>query len=251
MGVEGILSREAFRARYDRVFRRLTRAAAEDIDVALRRQYAQIEALIGLYATLDIAIPLMPMRGFPMSPDAASIIATDIVTRRPKTIVELGSGVSTVIAAYAAKKIGSSRVVSLEHDGAWARRAQALVRDHGLESFAMVRHAPLQRTSIAGEDWQWYDLGALADVSTIDLLVVDGPPARTQRLARFPAVPVLYDSLAPDGVIMLDDADRADEQETVRCWQRQFGPFGIERPAAEKGLVVLSRRVEDSSVRSD
>lgn len=54
----------------------------------------------------------------------------------------------------------------------------------------------------------------------MELLLVDGP---RRSLNRYPAVPMLKEHLAHDGVVMLDDADRATEQETVELWARLLG----------------------------
>lgn len=213
------------------------------LETIAERQYGQVEALIGLYSTLDIALPLPPMRGFPVSPDFACSLASLIAVRRPDTIVELGSGVSTLIAAYALKKNGAGRILSLEHDREWCRKSAELVRQHGLESTATIVHAPLTPVTIVGEHWMWYDTSVIDDRTPIDMLVIDGPPANIQRLARYPAVPLLRDRLSARAVIMLDDADRPDEREIVSRWNREFGPYQIERPATEKGLAMLTSGV--------
>ena len=47
------------------------------------------------------------------------------------------------------------------------------------------------------------------------MLIVDGPAETTEPLIRYPAVPVLYDRLSDDAVILLDDADRTEEERIV------------------------------------
>src|SRR3712207_7775099 len=51
----------------------------------------------------------------------------------------------------------------------------------------------------------WYSTSALADVDEINLLLVDGPPGNTSKLARYPAVPALRDKLGPGATVMLDE----------------------------------------------
>ena len=64
---------------------------------------------------------------------------------------------------------------------------------------------------------QWYDdavvaagLDAALQGDLIDLLLVDGPPAYAvgHGLARYPALPVLRDRLAPGATVVLDDVER-------------------------------------------
>lgn len=43
-----------------------------------------------------------------------------IADERPELIVDTGSGVSTLVAAYALQKLGRGKVVALEHDRAYA-----------------------------------------------------------------------------------------------------------------------------------
>ena len=92
----------------------------------------------------------------------------------------------------------------------------------------------------------WYDDAVVAaglDVALrgelIDLLLVDGPPAYAagHELARYPALPVLYDRLAPGATVVLDDVERAGEQEVLRRWERETG-LDFDRRAADAGVAV-------------
>jgi hypothetical protein len=57
----------------------------------------------------------------------------------------------------------------------------------------------------------------------VDVLVVDGPPGDTGLLARYPAVPVLRKAMSPTCVVLLDDANRADEQAIGKRWAEVLG----------------------------
>jgi len=221
----------------------MARPLIRAIDDSTFEHFQQLEALIGLYDTLDIELPLPPMRRWRLSPDFARELACVIAETRPETVVDIGSGVSTLVAGYALKKNGAGSIVALEHAAEWHAKCARLINEHHLSKEATVVHAPLRTTTIAGEQWQWYETDGLAAVTPIDLLIVDGPPIHVQGLARYPALPVLRDLLSPEAVIMLDDADRPDEREIVARWDREFGPFSIERPATEKGCAILRRKV--------
>ncbi|MGI9528709.1 MAG: hypothetical protein ACR2NG_03285 [Acidimicrobiia bacterium] len=70
-------------------------------------------------------------------------------------------------------------------------------------------------------------------------MIVDGPPGTTGPLARYPAVPILFDRLSPSALIFLDDAYREDEQESVRRWLDETGGISLPVPELEKGGVLM------------
>lgn len=203
--------------------------------------YRQIEALFFLFSTLKVRHPLPPMRVWAVSPDFAGIAVSLVREHRPKCVLELGSGVSTLVTAYALEENKEGIVVSLDHDGRFAAISTANVAKHGLQKIATVIHAPLKEVAIDGKSWLWYGLDQVRNLGTIDMLIVDGPPNATQRLARYPALPVLFPLLSKDAVILLDDAYRADETEIIRLWLKKFGEFKLEQLDAEKGAAVLRR----------
>ena len=222
---------------YSRLLRYAAKPLLQRVEVAMATQYEQVEALIALYASLDIRRPLPPLRGSRISPDFARELVLMVLDTKPATIVELGSGASTVVAGYALRKNAKGNIISLDHEACWYRKSSALVRAHGLDDVATVVHAPLRIYSIAGASWTWYDMAALEGVGPIDLMLVDGPP--TGQASRYPALPLLHERLSPAAVIMLDDATRPEEVEVVRRWTEEFGPFAVDYFKTETGLSVL------------
>jgi hypothetical protein len=104
-----------------------------------------------------------------------------------------------------------------------------------------VRHAPLVPQSIDGKKWQWYDLADIHFDRPIDLLFIDGPPERVQKLSRYPAVPLLFDQLSDEAIVVLDDGDRDEEEEIVRRWTQEYPSLKAEYHALEKGAFVLEK----------
>jgi O-antigen/teichoic acid export membrane protein/predicted O-methyltransferase YrrM len=205
------------------------------------RNYRQIESLFSLFSLLKISHPLPPMRGWAISPDFAAIAMSLIYEVRPRCIVEAGSGVSTIITGYCLKELGAGHVIALEQDEAFAAITQENIRRHGLESYASVRYAPLKKILLDGKEWLWYDTEQLADVTSVDMAVIDGPPGNIQKWARYPALPVLVDRLSKHAVIVMDDCFRHDEKETVRAWQKNFDGFVAQQLSTEKVTIVLRR----------
>lgn len=105
---------------------------------------------------------------------------------------------------------------------------------------ATVIHAPLVKTLIDDREWLWYDItGFDSGGDKIDMLVVDGPPGNTQNVARYPAMPVLYDRLAGDCVVMLDDYNRKDEQQAVQMWKDKYSLRNVETLNLKKVLLLF------------
>jgi predicted O-methyltransferase YrrM len=160
-------------------------------------------------------------------------VAVAAVDRGARTIVECGSGRSTVVLARQLADVGAGRVHSLEHDSAWAQRTAALLADEGLKR-AEVIPAPLEAHQLAGGAG-WYALSALARLPrSIDLLLIDGPPAGDAELhrSRHPALAEIGPRLAPGATVVLDDAQRPGEKEAIDLWSREYGLRFVQRPGA-------------------
>ena len=212
-----------------------------------RQHYQQIEALFSLTHLLDIKAPLPQMRGWAASPDFLLKIVETMLSEKPKLVLEASSGVSTLISAYCIKRLGEGRVVSLEHDLVFAEKTRQLLKQHDLEEYAKVRHAPLCPVSINGQSWQWYDLNSLEELDRIDMLIVDGPPKKIQKNSRYPVVPLLSEKLANGCIILLDDGSREDETQIVELWNKQFHFNKTEFVKLEKGAWILKKDLPTST----
>lgn len=156
---------------------------------------------------------------------------------RPRLVLELGSGTSTVWLGYAVEQTGG-RLVSLDHDEEFGERTSEQLRRHGLTAVAQVRQAPLRDLELAGGAYRWYDPAALDDLQDVDLLLIDGPPGALGPMARYPALPVLLPRLSPRARVLLDDATRPDEQDILSRWLGEVA--GLTRqPATVDSVAVL------------
>lgn len=206
--------------------------------------YRELEAYFSLFASLRVTHPLPPMRLWRISPDFATQLVILVRKQKPRLIVELGSGVSTVIASYCLQQQGGGRVISFEHEARFAKVSADDVADHGLSEWAEVRHVPLVETTVNGEARRWYDRSKFDDleVGEIDLLTVDGPPENTGIMARYPALPLLYEKLRPGALILVDDYMRDSEYAMVGRWLNEFDCELVLAEANEKGVAVLRKR---------
>jgi predicted O-methyltransferase YrrM len=202
--------------------------------------YHQLEALQSLYSVIEIDQPIPDNRGFPTSPDLLLLLVDLVRVRRPHLIVTCGSGTSTVWLALALRRFGiDGRVVALEHHPRYHDEIRDQIETCGLRDLAEVRLAPLEPVDVDGEPFRWYARSAWEDLTDIEILFVDGPPASSGRLARLPALPLLEKHLRPDHLVVLDDAYRTDEREIAAAWLRMFPDYSAEGLPLGKGAVVL------------
>ena len=203
--------------------------------------YQRLEALTGIYRSLEIDLPLPTMSGFALLPEVGAALVVELLAGQPASVVELGSGVSTLLCAYASRLRGDGHVYSLEHDEKYHDRTRHYLEERGLTSFVELFHAPLISGDLAAGPWQRYDLDSVNLPSDMDFLLIDGPPRSVQPLSRYPALPMLASRLSETAVVLLDDAAREDEQETIRLWRDEFPHFVEEELISGKGAVFLRR----------
>jgi SAM-dependent methyltransferase len=207
---------------------------------AARIDARQLEALLNLHAMIPVRGPLPVSRGWAASPDLLLAYAGDILTRRPNLVVECGSGLSTLWAALALETAGGTgRVVALEHDERFLAATVATLMAHGVAHRADIRHAPIEQVKVGQEQRPWYAVSRIEDLHGIDLLFVDGPMVTLAPQSRYPALPLLRDRLNPGAVILLDDANRPEERETLAHWCEDWPELSSEMLKFEKGAARM------------
>ena len=224
-------------------------ARLDSIEQALGRAVdvlsGNMEALFSIFSVIHLRHPLPPMGRWAVSPDFARILVDVILERTPGLVVELGSGVSTLLCAYCLEKNGVGAIVSVEHEDEFVRATTENIRKHRLDQFARVVHAPLRDITLRNRIYKWYDKDlVLPKIASqkVDVLIVDGPPAKTGDEARYPAVPVLFDLLADQAIVLVDDAGRQEERTTVRRWVRKFPILNLQYLRwTEKGTAILKK----------
>ena len=209
-----------------------------------REQIAKrVQDIVALYAMVPIRSGISSLGLWTASADLLVELVDRFVEERPTTVVEGGSGVSTVVLALAAREHDiPARIVALEHDASWAEHTRRMLARHGVADRAEVRVAPLAPTSLEGHATPWYDEAAVADLSDVGLVLVDGPPGGTGPLARFPMVPLLHDKLAPRCTILVDDTSRPGDADVVERWRPFLPDFEFDTLHLDKGAAVLTRR---------
>jgi predicted O-methyltransferase YrrM len=151
---------------------------------------------------------------------------------RPREVVELGCGASSLVIARALQRNGDGHLTSFDQHADFVAATARWLAVHGLS--ASLRHAPIVEDP---SSWSsaWYDLSALP--AQIDLLVIDGPPWTLNPFVRGRAE-VLFDRVVPGGMILLDDAARPGERVVATRWRRDWPEFRFTLLPGAKGTLL-------------
>lgn len=199
------------------------------------------ESLFSLIALLGpLKRPLPPMRRWAIAPDFATLLVSLLLEHRPRLVVELGTGTSTLVASYCLQH-SEGKIKSFENDAHFAQQSRESLQEHGLADFAEVIVAPLKPTEINGTSWIWYDVSTMQNLQNIDMLIVDGPELDIRGHHRYPALPVLLSALSENAVVIVDDYKRKGEQEIVEMWLKLMPDFTLEAVENTRGAAVLRR----------
>jgi hypothetical protein len=182
----------------------------------------------------DFIIP--DMHGWPISPDFAVLLIRVVEAGGYDAVIEFGSGVSTAILAKALTKVtqpnGSAPVpfVSFDHLEKYYHQTAASLDQAQLRHQVDLQLVPLAKVELSDStSCQYYTCQpALTQLrKRLDktcpkiLVIVDGPPAATSPKARYPAIPLLWETFEgkADFDVLLDDYIRDDEREIVQAWE--------------------------------
>jgi len=128
------------------------------------------------------------------------------------TIVECGSGLSTLVLGVIAKH-KNRKMISFEHIDFWAQKIQLIMDENQLNNILYVRK--LKKYG----DFEWYDIDNL-EIPTIGLCICDAPPSDTLG-GRRGFFNLLKDKLESNSIILVDDTIREDEQLMIEEWKKQ------------------------------
>lgn len=205
-------------------------AAQRDAQAARAAARRELLALVRL---TDAQVP--PDGGWVAGADFLLLLARQVLEQKPKLVVEFGSGVSSVIIARCLQLNGGGRLLSFDHDPGFAELTRRRLARAGVAG--EVQAAPL-RHGHDGYGGSWYGHGELPD--GIELLVIDGPPAwrEEQAESRGSAAPAAFAKLAPNGVVLLDDAARPGERRVAARWRREFPDIRFGDAVTQKGVLI-------------
>jgi hypothetical protein len=147
-------------------------------------------------------------------------------------VLECGSGLSTLLLGLLTQSRGL-RVWSLEHLPRWHDRVASSLQKCRIENVELCL-APLRNY----EAYSWYAPPLERMPKDFRLVVCDGPPGTTPG-GRYGLLPIMGEHLAPDCVILFDDAARQGEAQVLRRWRDEFG-VRVTLIDAERGLAAVT-----------
>lgn len=215
----------------ERIQRKFSRFVRLDSSVEIQKQ-ASIEALDGIkFLTATRGAEWIRSRSFYPGGWAADYKLLTTIYRllsdfRPKAVLEFGMGETTkMLSAYATELEPEAAVFTVEHDPEW--QAFFSSDPSNLRSINVVNVEMLKK-DIKGEPVNYYPdlLDKLPAERRYDLLIVDGPigsPSYSRyNLCELIEAGVLEDEF----VILLDDAHRPGERQTIGEVERILSESG-------------------------
>lgn len=200
----------------------------------------QTESLVHLYQRFpNVKLPMPSTGGFAIDSQALSHLIALVEERRPRRILELGSGTSTIWLGYLCRSFGGT-LVTLDHLEHYLEKTRTAIERHELGDVIDSRLAPLEPVETGGQTYNWYALSSMTDLADVDMVIIDGPPAATGPQARYPALPKVIELMSANATVVLDDAHRDDEARIVESWLVDYPEFReIEQGTSR--LAVLER----------
>ena len=186
---------------------------------------------------------------YSVSVEAARVLSNVVTSEKKSNVLEFGAGVSSRVLAAALAENGGGRLTSVEQNPQWCEDAWTHVRaTPGVDAELVVSdiHVTVDRRGV----YYAYDqAAAVRQRGPFDLVFVDAP---WRGYGRDGALHAVRDALAPDCVVVLDDAQRVGEQRVLRRWLLAYPELELVANDASvgRGLGVLSLSGERSGERS-
>jgi len=174
---------------------------------------------------LGLEFPVYWNDYWPIEKQFAKYLIYKIVTNRPSNVVELGSGISTLIILKTLEKLGGDyKLKSFDSDEEFLEGTKNLLIAEKIydEKKVELNYAPIKDLEIDGNLYKWYDKDKInIGFEKIDLLFVDGPVGGFCKNSRYPAMKAMRRYLKPGSLVVLHDAKRPDEIEIVEMWKKE------------------------------
>lgn len=183
--------------------------------------------------------PLPPFESHMASAELQQCLWQLIHEERPNHVLELGSGLSTVVMAYALEACGKGKLTSLDDHAGYAARTRGHLRDHDLDAYANVILTRFGPPDVECGVPFWYALPDLHAEPPIDILFVDGPMSHFHPRIRYPALPVLHEFLADNATVVVDDCHKVAESYLVPEWLANYPALRVDGAFRHPRFTVL------------
>lgn len=170
----------------------------------------------------------LAINGGALRPFCMAYILNEIIINKRKSVIEFGSGISTILIARLIKENELPvSFVSVEHNIEWIEVLNKQLKKENLTDFVKIEHINLvdQNTEI-GKVLS-YDSKRVLNIiagNKYDLIIVDGPPAnkREIRYSRYPVFFNFRNNLFNDYCLIIDDANRKGEKEIINRYRNTY-----------------------------
>jgi hypothetical protein len=176
--------------------------------------------------------------------ESLNFLEQEIQKYRPRTILEFGSGISTLCLAHFMKDLhgddGEIHVLSVEQNHSVVGSTTDRLAQAGLLKNVRLITAPLIQKRIMDRQLSCYAISTddLKEISAFrpEFVLVDGPAAEAG--ARFATLPLVREAIASHAHVYLDDAFRDGELDVAKAWLKLLGMEIDGVLPTAKGLLV-------------
>jgi hypothetical protein len=182
------------------------------------RPHALLEAAVDSAAAVDLSWvqPAPADHAWTLAPDALRLLTALVALAKPPHVLEFGAGLSTLVLARACRRYEpSGRLTSIENDPMIAKQTRRELEHAQRGSDVDVIHASLVLRHRLGRLLPSYafDADRVRSRGDAGVVLVDGPPEKLG--GREGAVYQALECSGANTIVLLDDADRAQESEIL------------------------------------
>jgi len=165
--------------------------------------------------------------GWALGAETIEFLVEILRARRPSSVLEFGSGTSTVVLAWLMRQLhGDSnqpRVFSIDQSDDYVERTRSWLARHNLRDRVKFLRRPVVRQTIAQFPTACYDLPPVMLAEFFgpvrpDCVLIDGPAG--DNGVRFGTLPLVQNHLTPGAAIFMDDGLRDSELDSAERWNR-------------------------------
>ncbi len=173
---------------------------------------------------LDVVTPRPKAGAWSIDAESLGFLVALLERVQPEHVLEFGSGLSTRVLAWAQRRSDTGfGITSVDHDESFLEQTRRRLDAQDPGAPVKFVWAPLATECFAGRVMPVYK-GALEPppmAGSADVILIDGPPSSLGGRTG-----VLYQAMdvaRPGTIVLLHDADRLAERESLADWQRSFG----------------------------
>jgi predicted O-methyltransferase YrrM len=167
-------------------------------------------------------------------------LAAAVTTYRCHNVLEFGAGSSSVVLAAALSSLGGGKLTSIEQNPQWCQGNWQTVNEFPNVDADMIVDQPVITRSRLGFTYGFCQAKMpLSQRGAYDFVLIDSPQ---HFYGREGTLPLIYDNLAPNALIVLDDAARFRERWAIYLWRSSYPKLQVifyDPDFGSKGLAVF------------